>query len=112
MKPIRIVLAPTRSRPLNILLGMVLVLAALLVLLAPLLGGAPARTALRYDRPAIAAGQWWRLLSAHLVHLDAHHALLNAFGAALMWALFARDYAARQWLGILLIFAGIVLVSL
>ena len=34
MKPIRIVLAPTRSRPLNILLGMVLVLAALLVLLA------------------------------------------------------------------------------
>jgi S-DNA-T family DNA segregation ATPase FtsK/SpoIIIE len=34
MKPIRIVLAPTRSRPLNILLGLVLVLAALLVLLA------------------------------------------------------------------------------
>ena len=34
MKPIRIVLAPTRSRPLNIFLGLVLVLAALLVLLA------------------------------------------------------------------------------
>ena len=33
MKPIRIVLAPTRSRPLNIFLGLVLVLAALLVLL-------------------------------------------------------------------------------
>ena len=32
MKPIRIVLAPTRSRPLNIFLGLVLVLAALLVL--------------------------------------------------------------------------------
>jgi S-DNA-T family DNA segregation ATPase FtsK/SpoIIIE len=34
MKPIRIVLAPTRSRPLNIFLGLVLLLAALLLLLA------------------------------------------------------------------------------
>jgi S-DNA-T family DNA segregation ATPase FtsK/SpoIIIE len=34
MKPIRIVLAPTRNRPLNIFLGLVLVLVALLVLLA------------------------------------------------------------------------------
>jgi S-DNA-T family DNA segregation ATPase FtsK/SpoIIIE len=34
MKPIRIVLAPTRSRPFNIFLGLVLVLAALLVLFA------------------------------------------------------------------------------
>ena len=34
MKPIRIVLAPTRSRPVNILLGLVLLLAALLLLLA------------------------------------------------------------------------------
>jgi S-DNA-T family DNA segregation ATPase FtsK/SpoIIIE len=34
MKPIRIVLAPTRSRPLNIFLGLVLLLVALLLLLA------------------------------------------------------------------------------
>jgi S-DNA-T family DNA segregation ATPase FtsK/SpoIIIE len=34
MKPIRIVLAPTRSRPLNIFLGLILVLAALLLLLS------------------------------------------------------------------------------
>src|SRR5271166_5944141 len=34
MKPIRIVLAPTRSRPWNILLGLVLVLGALLIFLA------------------------------------------------------------------------------
>ena len=26
---------------------------------------------LRYDRSAIAAGGWWRLLTAHTVHLDA-----------------------------------------
>jgi S-DNA-T family DNA segregation ATPase FtsK/SpoIIIE len=34
MKPIRIVLSPTRSRPLNVFLGLVLLLAALLLLLA------------------------------------------------------------------------------
>jgi len=34
MKPIRIVLSPTRSRPLNVLLGLVLMLASLLLLLA------------------------------------------------------------------------------
>jgi S-DNA-T family DNA segregation ATPase FtsK/SpoIIIE len=34
MKPIRLVLSPTRSRPLNIFLGLVLVLSALLLLLA------------------------------------------------------------------------------
>lgn len=34
MKPISIVLSPTRSRPLNVFLGLVLVLAALLLLLS------------------------------------------------------------------------------
>jgi S-DNA-T family DNA segregation ATPase FtsK/SpoIIIE len=34
MKPIRIVLSPTRSRPLNIMLGLSLLLAALLIFLA------------------------------------------------------------------------------
>ena len=44
---------------------------------------------LRYDRGAIAAGGWWRLLTAHLVHLDAHHLILNELGLVLMWSLFA-----------------------
>ena len=34
MKPIRIVLAPTRSRPVNIFLGMVLLLVSFLLFLA------------------------------------------------------------------------------
>lgn len=68
---------------------------ALLLLLA--LGGEPARLLLRYDREALAAGQWWRLLTAHVIHLDVRHALLNELGLALMWGLFARDYSARQW---------------
>ena len=72
------------------------------VLLLPVLAGEPGREALRYDRTALAAGQEWRLLTAHLVHLDFDHAALNSLGLVLMWALFARDYRPRQWLAILL----------
>jgi rhomboid family GlyGly-CTERM serine protease len=67
------------------------------LLLLPSFGGAPLRNLLRYDRTAIAHGQLWRLLTAHLVHLDLRHALLNILGLVLMWALFARDYRVRDW---------------
>jgi rhomboid family GlyGly-CTERM serine protease len=70
------------------------------VLLLPELGGEWARAALRYERIAIAGGEWWRLISAHLVHLDLEHAVLNSLGLVLMWSLFARDYGPRQWLAI------------
>jgi len=63
--------------------------------------GEPGRVLLRYDRAALAAGELWRLLTAHLVHLDLHHALLNCAGLALMWALFARAYSPRQWVVVL-----------
>lgn len=52
---------------------------------------------LRYDRTGIGAGQWWRLLSAHAVHADVHHFVLNALGLVLVWALFAREYRAFEW---------------
>jgi len=52
---------------------------------------------LRYDRAAIAAGGWWRLLTAHMVHLDAHHLILNELGLTLMWSLFAGDFDAVEW---------------
>jgi rhomboid family GlyGly-CTERM serine protease len=52
---------------------------------------------LRYDRGAIAAGGWWRLLTAHTVHLDLHHLVLNELGLVLMWALFAADFDAVEW---------------
>ena len=76
--------------------------AACLLLVLPALGGEALERGLRYDRAGLAAGQWWRLLTAHLVHLDLRHAVLNALGLALMWALFARDYSPRQWLLIVL----------
>lgn len=77
-------------------------LAACALLALPELGGDAARLALRYERIAVAGGEWWRLLSAHFVHLDAEHALLNGLGLVLMWALFARDYSPMRWLLIVL----------
>ena len=65
-------------------------------------GGDGARALLRYDRSGLAAGQWWRLLSGHLVHLGLEHALLNLAGVWLMWALFRNDWSARRWLLIVL----------
>lgn len=82
-------------------LGLAL-LAACALLLLPVLAGEGGRLALRYDRAALASGQLWRLVTGHLVHLGPRHALLNVLGLILMWALFARDYAPRQWLAILL----------
>src|SRR6202051_2361465 len=64
---------------------------------------------LRYDRGAIAAGGWWRLLTAHIVHLDAHHLLLNELGLVLMWSLFARDYDGVEWCAI--VSAGALAIS-
>jgi rhomboid family GlyGly-CTERM serine protease len=58
--------------------------------------------ALRFDRYGIAAGGWWRLLSAHVVHLDLHHLVLNELGLVLMWSLFAADYDALGWIIIVL----------
>jgi len=85
------------------LLSIVLVLHLLLAL------GDTATLLLRYDRGAIAAGGWWRLLTAHIVHLDLHHLVLNEFGLVLVWALFADDFDAVEW--IIIVLAGALAIS-
>jgi rhomboid family GlyGly-CTERM serine protease len=52
---------------------------------------------LRYDRSAMRQGEWWRLLSAHAVHLDLRHASLNALAAGLMVLLFAGTLRGWHW---------------
>lgn len=73
-----------------------LLLIALILNLVMALGDG-AGALLRYDRAAIAAGGWWRLLTAHIVHLDASHLLLNEFGLVLVWSLFADDFDMLEW---------------
>lgn len=81
----------------------------LLVLCAVLGLGDNVSELLRYDRSAIAAGGWWRLLTAHIVHLDAHHLALNALGLVLLWSLFAADYDAIEWS--IIVLAGALAIS-
>jgi rhomboid family GlyGly-CTERM serine protease len=81
----------------------------LLVLCAVLGLGDNVSELLRYDRSAIAAGGWWRLLTAHIVHLDAHHLILNALGLVLMWSLFAADYDVIEWS--IIVLAGALAIS-
>jgi rhomboid family GlyGly-CTERM serine protease len=75
---------------------------ALAVILAVAATGEAGRRALRYERIGLAHYQWWRLLSAHVVHLGAGHALLDGAGLILLWMLFAREFTPRRWLVILL----------
>lgn len=58
---------------------------------------------LRYDREAIAAGQVWRLVSCHLVHLNLWHLGMNLAGFLLCCYFFVDVYDRRQfllWLGL------------
>lgn len=56
----------------------------------------------RYDRLAISAGQFWRILTAHFVHIDTSHLLYNLLGLALICELLWMDLPARHGLGIML----------
>lgn len=71
-------------------------LCAAVVLIA--LGGEPVRLALRYERAAVLAGEFWRLVTGHLVHSSAAHLLLNLAGLGLVAGLFPKDYSLGQWL--------------
>lgn len=75
----------------------IVVLCALTLLLA----GDPGREWLRFDRAGIAAGEVWRLLTGHLVHLGVSHTLLNLAGLILVWFLVGRAYAWQQWLWVM-----------
>ena len=74
-------------------LGLVLLTLVLLSLL-----GESGRLALRYEREAVLQGEYWRLVTGHLVHGSTQHLILNAAGLGLIAALFPHDYSWRAWL--------------
>ena len=78
MKPIRIVLSPTRSRPVNVFLGMVLVLFALLLFLA-LATYHAADPSLNAATDSAAARNWIGLFGAYLSDLLLQSLGLTAF---------------------------------
>jgi rhomboid family GlyGly-CTERM serine protease len=67
-------------------------------LLLPLLLPEATTASWRYDRAALSAGEYWRWLSAHLVHLDTRHAAINALAAGILVLLFFDAFRGLHWL--------------
>jgi rhomboid family GlyGly-CTERM serine protease len=74
----------------------VLLVAACCLALA--LGGDEARAWGRYERGALESGEYWRLLTGHLVHLGWGHLWPNLAALVLIGALFDDVLAAPDWL--------------
>ncbi|GAA3949497.1 rhombosortase [Allohahella marinimesophila] len=70
------------------------------------------RSVFRYERELIVGGEYYRLLTAHLVHLNWAHLGVNVLGLSACYLLLdgsARDLAACLVLGMLVISAGLFL---
>lgn len=78
---------------------------AALLLVAALLQASGLAPALRYSRDAIAAGEFWRLITGHLLHLGPTHFALNAMGTVLVAALVGPQLRPLSWAGVWLICA-------
>ena len=63
-------------------------------------GGTDVRETLAYQRAGVDAGQLWRLLSGHLVHLGWSHLAYNVAGLVLIGWLVGHAFDAWRWAGI------------
>jgi rhomboid family GlyGly-CTERM serine protease len=63
---------------------------------------------LRYDRSALAGGEVWRIVTAHLVHLNAVHLLLNLLGLLLLCELQWGELPLRHGFG-LFVFSAVAI---
>lgn len=76
--------------------SVVLALAAASVMLQ--LGGEAVRQWARYDPAAVGAGQWWRLITAHVVHLGWGHLSMNLAALILIGLLLEDVVSPLEWL--------------
>lgn len=59
--------------------------------------GDNARLWLRFERARIEAGEWWRLVSGHVVHLSWPHTLMNVAGLLLIGAIAQQSLRRLEW---------------
>jgi len=65
--------------------------------------GDSGREWLRFDRSAVANGEYWRLVSGHFVHLGVSHLAWDAAGLMLIWYLVGQSFSRKQWLVVSLV---------
>lgn len=63
---------------------------------------------LRWDREGIANGEWWRLVTGHLVHLDVSHTMLNLAALAFLLMLVGRTWPPRQWCALIIVATAVI----
>lgn len=62
----------------------------------------------RYDRDAVAAGEYWRLMTGHLVHVGAAHYAMNLLGLVLVTELLWNGLQARHGMALLILSAVVI----
>lgn len=70
-----------------------------ILIVALWLGGNDWVAALEYHREKIATGEFWRLLTGHLVHTNTWHMLLNLSSLLFIGLLFGTLLSAKIWVG-------------
>jgi rhomboid family GlyGly-CTERM serine protease len=74
------------------------IVALLAICLVLAFGGDEWRRLGRYDRVALEGGEYWRLVSGHLVHLSWAHLWPNLAALAVIGALFQDTFRASDWM--------------
>ncbi len=84
-----------------------------LVLTASLLSelfGESSRELLRYESSLLSQHEFWRLITAHFVHLGWPHFALNMLGFFALWVVYGGVYSAKSW--IIILFSSALGISL
>lgn len=74
--------------------------------------GDAARFWLRYERAGLLDGEWWRIVTGHLVHLGPTHTLLNLAGFGLLLWLFIAEIRPWEWVAAGLVSAASIALGL
>jgi len=83
-----------------------------IVVALSLLAGFSSTNALVWRRAALNEGDYWRLLSAHLVHLSPRHLLMNLLALWLVSELTCKTLSSAQWISLAMMSALGISLSL